>query len=84
VFSATRVGWTLGGGLEWMFMPNWMARLEYLHYDLGSVTYNPGTRTSFDPAFVLGPLYQHVSTATATFRYDVVRVGLNYQFGYFQ
>jgi hypothetical protein len=37
-------------------MPNWIASIEYHHYDLGSVTYNAGTRTSFDPALVLGPL----------------------------
>ena len=36
--SDTRVGWTAGGGVEWMFLPNWSAKLEYLYYDLGSVT----------------------------------------------
>ncbi len=34
-FSDTRVGWTVGGGLEWMFAPNWTAKVEYLYYDLG-------------------------------------------------
>ena len=36
-FSDTRVGWTVGGGLEWMFLPNWSAKVEYLYYDLGRV-----------------------------------------------
>ncbi|HXY59243.1 MAG TPA: outer membrane beta-barrel protein [Methylocystis sp.] len=32
--SDTRTGWTAGGGLEWMFTPNWSAKVEYLHVDL--------------------------------------------------
>lgn len=31
-FSDTRVGWTVGGGLEWLFWPNWSAKVEYLYY----------------------------------------------------
>lgn len=30
VFSDTRVGWTAGGGAEWMFMPSWSAKVERL------------------------------------------------------
>src|SRR5262249_50501059 len=36
--SGTRFGWTVGGGLEWMFAPHWSAKAEYLYYDLGSAT----------------------------------------------
>lgn len=28
-----RVGWTAGGGVEWAFMPNWSAKIEYLYTD---------------------------------------------------
>jgi outer membrane immunogenic protein len=34
--SATYSGWTLGGGVEAMFAPNWSAKLEYLYADFGS------------------------------------------------
>ncbi|MBM3574771.1 MAG: porin family protein [Alphaproteobacteria bacterium] len=34
-YSNVQVGWTAGGGAEWMFMPNWSAKAEYLYYDLG-------------------------------------------------
>ena len=32
----TRAGWTAGVGVETMFWRNWSAKLEYLHYDLGT------------------------------------------------
>ena len=35
-YQKTLVGWTAGGGLEWMFMPNWSLKAEYLYYDLGN------------------------------------------------
>jgi len=28
-------GWTAGGGMEWMFMPNWSLKAEALYWDLG-------------------------------------------------
>ena len=31
-------GWTLGGGFEWMLAPNWSTKVDYLYYDLGTVT----------------------------------------------
>ena len=34
--SNTSTGWTAGGGVEWMFMPHWTAKLEYLYVDLDS------------------------------------------------
>jgi len=37
-YSNTQVGWTAGGGVEWMFMPNWSAKAEYLYYDLGNIS----------------------------------------------
>ncbi|QGM97590.1 outer membrane protein [Methylocystis parvus] len=33
-YSNTRTGWTVGGGAEWLFMPNWSAKVEYLYTDL--------------------------------------------------
>jgi outer membrane immunogenic protein len=33
-FSSTSTGWTAGGGVEWLFAPNWSAKVEYLHAEL--------------------------------------------------
>ncbi len=74
-FSDTRVGWTAGGGVEWLFLPNWSAKVEYLYYDLGSVS---------TPALVYA-YGGNVSTAQASKRFDghVVRAGVNYHFNLF-
>ena len=34
--ASSQLGWTIGGGLEYAFMGNWSAKLEYLYVDLGS------------------------------------------------
>lgn len=34
-----RDGYTVGGGLEYMFAPSWSAKLEYQYYDLGRVNF---------------------------------------------
>ena len=57
--SNNQFGWTVGAGLEYAFLGNWTAKLEYLYVDLGS--FNAGDRagreqchasrkTSFAPA----------------------------------
>ena len=33
--NSVTAGWTAGGGLEWMFSPNWSVKAEYLYVDLG-------------------------------------------------
>jgi len=35
-FSKTMTGWTVGGGVEHAFSPNWTARIEYRYTDFGS------------------------------------------------
>lgn len=62
--SNTRVGWTLGAGLEKKFAPNWSAKLEYLYIDLGTKTYFSGTGNDID----------------VRFRDHILRAGFNYQF----
>lgn len=32
-------GWVAGGGVEWMFAPNWSLKAEYLYRSFGSETY---------------------------------------------
>jgi outer membrane immunogenic protein len=37
-FSQTRVGWTVGGGLEYAVTNNWSIRAEYRYTDFGNTT----------------------------------------------
>ncbi len=83
-FADTRVGWTAGGGLEWMFWPNWSAKVEYLYYDLGNVSYSGGV---IAPALVgvagaPNPMFGNFYQANARFNGHIVRVGLNYHFNW--
>lgn len=61
VDNTTRVGWTVGGGIEYMFAPHWTARVEGRYIDLGksSFTYvnTAGTyRGEFRNSLVTGLL----------------------------
>jgi outer membrane immunogenic protein len=78
-FSGTQTGWTAGGGLEWMFMPSWSAKVEYLYYDLGSARANVGITTV---TLNGGLLWSNATTATARFNGNIVRAGLNYHFNW--
>ena len=62
----THVGWTVGGGLEWVFAAQWTAKVEYLYTDLGEKTYFSNVLGGFD-----GDLQFHM-----------IRAGVNYRFGF--
>ena len=86
-FSDTRVGWTAGGGLEWMFLPNWSAKVEYLYYDLGSVSYSAGALNNIvvPPGGVVptGAVWSSaVSQTSVRFDGHIVRAGVNYHFNW--
>jgi outer membrane immunogenic protein len=36
--DSVETGYTVGGGIEWQFAPNWSLKTEYLYVDLGSQT----------------------------------------------
>jgi outer membrane immunogenic protein len=39
--STTRLGWTVGAGVEKKFTPNWSAKIEYLYLDFGTQDFGP-------------------------------------------
>ena len=39
--SSNQLGWTVGVGLEYAFLSNWSAKIEYLYVDLGSFNTGP-------------------------------------------
>jgi outer membrane immunogenic protein len=36
--ETTKAGWTVGGGVEWMFIPRWSVKAEYLYIDSGTTS----------------------------------------------
>jgi outer membrane immunogenic protein len=72
-FAELVAGWTAGGGVEWMFTQNWTAKIEYLHYDLGTTSF---TWQATDTAINIGTVYQNETTSIHN-EGNIVRVGLN-------
>jgi outer membrane immunogenic protein len=72
-FAQLVTGWTAGGGVEWMFTQNWTAKVEYLHYDLGTASF---TWQAQDTAVNVGDIYQNETTSVHN-QGNIVRVGLN-------
>jgi outer membrane immunogenic protein len=68
IYSESKLhsGWTIGGGLEWMFAPQWSAKAEYMFADFGKENY----------ASAILPPGIDVGASIHT-----VKVGVNYHFG---
>lgn len=64
----TRSGWTVGFGAELALSNNWIARLQFDHYDFGHETYAV-------------PALSNVSDTTVDLDVNTLRVGLSYKFG---
>lgn len=78
--SQTRAGWALGGGAEWKLAANWSLKGEYLHYDLGTVSWN-SPNLVFNVAGFAAPTFSAVNVRSSTrVQGDIVRAGLNYRF----
>jgi outer membrane immunogenic protein len=63
-----RDGYTVGGGLEYMFAPNWSAKAEYQYYNFGNTTFTGG------PAAIVGTRIRDDE--------HTAKVGVNYRFGW--
>jgi outer membrane immunogenic protein len=66
----TRTGWTIGGGLEWRFAPNWSVFVEYGHLSFG----NRAETFQFVGSTTRFPMNVRENI-------DLVLVGVNYRFG---
>jgi outer membrane immunogenic protein len=60
-------GYTVGGGLEYLFAPNWSAKAEYQYYNFGTTTFT-------GPAPIAGSRFRDDE--------HTVKVGVNYRFGW--
>ena len=76
--NSTPVGWTAGGGAEWMLLPNWTAKADYLYYDLGYLQTNANFIAWSSP----GAQLTYASQGTTQFTGNIVRAGVNYHFNF--
>jgi len=74
-FGVNRSGWTVGGGLEWMFAPGWSVFGEFNYMDFGS------RNVSFvkAPGTVVGDVADVVRTRLEV---EQFLVGVNYKFNF--
>jgi outer membrane immunogenic protein len=73
--SSSRVGWTIGGGVEYAITNNITIKGEYLYYNLGSTTFTAS------PTGLIATAYPGI-VATTKYDFDgsIVRAGINYKF----
>lgn len=64
------VGWSAGGGIEWMFGGGWSAKAEYAYFDFGKID-------AAGPSSVPGEFYRQSVEVTA----HSAKFGVNYRFG---
>jgi outer membrane immunogenic protein len=63
----SKLGWTVGAGVEWAFLANWSAKVEYLYADLGKITCDAATCGGG-------------ADTEVTYKTNMVRLGVNYRF----
>ncbi|MBI5131224.1 MAG: outer membrane beta-barrel protein [Rhodopseudomonas palustris] len=77
--NETRLGWTVGGGVEHAITPAWSVKLEYDYADFGRPTI--GVPSSFIQAAPPLPLYFTTAATTTRVSQDIhlFKLGLNYR-----
>jgi outer membrane immunogenic protein len=76
--SKTKVGWTIGGGLEWAAGGPWTIKGEYLYVDLGS-TSTSATIVCTAPGVCAAGVSSPFDTSAALTA-SIARLGVNYGF----
>ena len=73
--STTRVGWTVGGGIQYAVTNNWSVFAEYRYTNWGSINSGPFGGAPLGP--VLGPAF---FSGSRTINQNQVQVGFDYKF----
>jgi len=75
--SDVLVGYNVGGGVEWMFAPNWSLKSEALYYNLGPMTFSGA---GYSPNYTDGAYTTRtvLNQTTGNFSGIIARAGLNY------
>jgi outer membrane immunogenic protein len=84
--SQTLVGWNVGGGLEWMFMPNWSLKGEAIYWNMGNLNV-PTAAFAAAPTNSGSGFWNDVPATTfgatrVNYQGVIARVGVNYHFNF--
>jgi outer membrane immunogenic protein len=71
--ETTKVGWTLGVGLEGRIVGNWTGKIEYLYIDFGTISFNAANTLAANPSPIFASVNSHITDS-------ILRIGVNYQF----
>jgi outer membrane immunogenic protein len=74
-YTSTQAAWTLGGGMEYGYSPNWSIKAEYLHVFMPNKTL-----TSYGHSPYAGNTVPIPYTRTISRSINTVHVGVNYRF----
>lgn len=78
-YSEMRIGWTVGGGFEWAFSPNWSVKGEYLYYNFGNLSAEyPVSSSSSSKTAVTASSDLASSRVFSRLDGHLARIGLNY------
>ncbi len=76
--SQNSVGWNVGGGFEWMFLPNWSLKGEGIYWNLGNLNI-PSAALAAAPNAPLEPLAT-IGNVRVNYQGVIARAGINYHF----
>jgi outer membrane immunogenic protein len=74
-FDDTRIGWTAGGGFEYLWNPAWSVKVEYQFFDFGTSSSSLFARPDGAGA------NEHTYSFNHDLEINTVKVGLNYHLG---
>jgi outer membrane immunogenic protein len=88
--SSVLVGWNVGGGLEWMFMPNWSLKAEAIYWNMGNMTV-PTAAFAAAPVSTSSEYCSHfynngasaIGATRVNYQGVIARAGVNYHFNWF-
>jgi len=79
--STTWTGWTIGGGIEAMLIPNWIVRAEYRYADYGTKSFLEARPCPGAPSVLCGQETSLNVAYDVSMRSHIALVGIGYRFG---
>ncbi|MGJ0509816.1 MAG: outer membrane protein [Methylocystis sp.] len=81
--SQTLVGWNVGGGLEWMFMPNWSIKAEGIYWNMGNMNVPTATLAAAPVSNALNSAgLGGIGAVRVNYQGVIARAGVNYHFNW--